>query len=86
MQTRYKQLTDPQWQIIKKNLPIQRRKYDLSHRDSFPMPKASLWERRLDKDHEKTTDSAEAWIYRANCQRVLNRLQYNTILSGTIHL
>ena len=35
-------------------------------------------ERRLDKDHEKTTNSAEAWIYR-NCQRVLNQLQYNTI-------
>ena len=36
-------------------------------------------ERRLDKDHEKTTNSAEAWIYRANCQRVLNQLQYNAI-------
>jgi transposase len=30
--------------------------------------------RRLDKDHEKTPNSAEAWIYWANCQRILNRL------------
>lgn len=37
------------------------------------------FQRRLDKDHEKTTNSAEAWIYWANCQRVLNQLQYNTI-------
>lgn len=33
------------------------------------------FQRRLDKDHEKKPDSAEAWIYWANCQRVLNRLQ-----------
>lgn len=32
-------------------------------------------QRRLDKDHEKATNSAEAWIYWANCQRVLNRLK-----------
>ena len=31
------------------------------------------FQRRLDKDHEKTSNSAEAWIYWANCQRVLNR-------------
>ena len=37
------------------------------------------FQRRLDKDHEKTTNSAEAWIYWANCQRVLNQLHYNTI-------
>ena len=30
--------------------------------------------RRLDKDHEKTPNSTEAWIYWANCQRILNRL------------
>ncbi len=30
--------------------------------------------RRLDKDHEKTTTSAEAWILWHNCQLVLNRL------------
>ncbi|GEO07502.1 DDE transposase [Adhaeribacter aerolatus] len=29
--------------------------------------------RRLDKDHEKTTTSAEAWILWHNCQVVLNR-------------
>ena len=33
------------------------------------------FQRRLDKDHEKTPNSAEAWIYWANCQRVLNRLK-----------
>ena len=44
----------------------------------FPIRRIPL-ERRLDKDHEKTTNSAEAWIYWANCQRVLNQLQYNTI-------
>ena len=32
--------------------------------------------RRLDKDHEKTADSAESWVYWANCQRIINRLQY----------
>jgi transposase len=35
--------------------------------------------RRLDKDHEKTPNSAEAWIYWANCQRVLNRLKKKPI-------
>ena len=30
--------------------------------------------RRLDKDHEKTTSSAEAWILWPNCQLVLNRI------------
>ena len=30
--------------------------------------------RRLDKDHEKTTNSAEAWILWHNCQLILNRL------------
>ena len=34
------------------------------------------FQRRLDKDHEKTTNSAEAWIYWANCQRILNRINY----------
>jgi len=29
--------------------------------------------RRLDKDHEKTTTSAEAWILWHNCQIILNR-------------
>jgi transposase len=30
MQTQYEQLTDPQWEVIKEKLPIQRkRKYDL---------------------------------------------------------
>lgn len=29
--------------------------------------------RRLDKDHEKTTDSSEAWILWQNCQLILNR-------------
>lgn len=33
------------------------------------------FQRRLDKDHEKTTNSAEAWIYWANCQRILNRIK-----------
>jgi len=28
--------------------------------------------RRLDKDHEKTTNSAEAWILWHNCQLILN--------------
>ena len=37
------------------------------------------FQRRLDKDHEKTTNSAEAWIYWANCQRVLNRLKEKPI-------
>jgi len=32
------------------------------------------FQRRLDKDHEKTTNSAQAWIYWANCQRILNRI------------
>ncbi len=36
---------------------------------------AARFQRRLDKDHEKTPNSAEAWIYWANCQRVLNRLK-----------
>lgn len=35
--------------------------------------------RRLDKDHEKTTDSAEAWILWQNCQRLLNRIQLEEI-------
>lgn len=30
--------------------------------------------RRLDKDHEKTTKSAEAWVLWQNCQLILNRL------------
>lgn len=30
--------------------------------------------RRLDKDHEKTTQSAEAWVLWQNCQIVINRL------------
>jgi transposase len=30
--------------------------------------------RRLDKDREKTTKSAEAWVYWQNCQIILNRL------------
>lgn len=34
------------------------------------------FQRRLDKDHEKTTNSAEAWVYWTNCQRILNRLQF----------
>ena len=37
------------------------------------------FQRRLDKDHEKTPNSAEAWIYWANCQRVLNRLKLKPI-------
>jgi putative transposase len=37
------------------------------------------FQRRLDKDHEKTTNSAEAWIYWANCRRILNRLKEKTI-------
>ncbi|MDQ3291554.1 MAG: IS5 family transposase [Bacteroidota bacterium] len=31
--------------------------------------------RRLDKDHEKTTTSAEAWILWHNCQIILNRIE-----------
>jgi transposase len=34
--------------------------------------------RRLDKDHEKTANSAKAWIYWANCQRALSQLGLNT--------
>lgn len=30
--------------------------------------------RRLDKDHEKTTESSEAWVLWQNCQIILNRL------------
>ena len=30
--------------------------------------------RRLDKDHEKTTKSAEAWVLWQNCQIIINRL------------
>jgi putative transposase len=30
--------------------------------------------RRLDKDHEKTTQSAEAWVYWQNCQLIINRI------------
>lgn len=30
--------------------------------------------RRLDKDHEKTTESAESWVLWHNCQIILNRL------------
>ena len=71
-----------------------KRKHDLPHAKGIPLgqgflsqSKGLLWrdsfglalERRLDKDHEKTTNSGEAWIYQANCQRVLNGLQYNTI-------
>lgn len=37
------------------------------------------FQRRLDKDHEKTPNSAEAWIYWANCQRVINRLKEKPI-------
>jgi putative transposase len=32
--------------------------------------------RRLDKDHEKTTKSAEAWVLWQNCQIILNRVAY----------
>lgn len=31
------------------------------------------FQRRFDKDHEKTFNRAEAWTCWANCQRVLNR-------------
>lgn len=31
--------------------------------------------RRLDKDHEKTTDSQESWILWQNCQIILNRIE-----------
>jgi putative transposase len=34
--------------------------------------------RRLDKDHEKTTQSSEAWVLWHNCQLILNRLNYST--------
>lgn len=34
--------------------------------------------RRLDKDHEKTIESSEAWILWQNCQIILNRLDSNT--------
>jgi transposase len=34
--------------------------------------------RRLDKDHEKTTESAEAWVLWQNCQIIINRLACNT--------
>jgi putative transposase len=37
------------------------------------------FQRRLDKDHEKTSNSAEAWIYWANCQRILNQLKIKPI-------
>jgi len=30
--------------------------------------------RRLDKDHEKTTASAEAWILWHNCQLIINHI------------
>lgn len=30
--------------------------------------------RRMDKDHEKTTNSAEAWVLWQNCQLILNRI------------
>ena len=30
--------------------------------------------RRLDKDHEKTTHSAEAWVLWQNCQLIINRI------------
>lgn len=30
--------------------------------------------RRRDKDHEKTTQSAEAWVLWQNCQLILNRM------------
>ena len=30
--------------------------------------------RRLDKDHEKTTESSEAWVLWQNCQIIINRL------------
>ena len=30
--------------------------------------------RRLDKDHEKTTESSDAWVLWQNCQLILNRL------------
>jgi putative transposase len=30
--------------------------------------------RRLDKDHEKTTESAEAWVYWQNCQLIISRI------------
>ena len=30
--------------------------------------------RRLDKDHEKTTQSAQAWVLWHNCQLILNRI------------
>jgi putative transposase len=34
--------------------------------------------RRLDKDHEKTTESSEAWVLWQNCKVVLNRLAPDT--------
>jgi putative transposase len=40
---------------------------------------AARFQRRLDKDHEKKPNSAEAWIYWANCQRILNRLSFKPI-------
>ena len=33
--------------------------------------------RRLDKDHEKTTESSEAWVLWPNCQIIINRLAPN---------
>jgi putative transposase len=35
--------------------------------------------RRLDKDHEKTTQSSEAWALWHNCQMILNRLDYTEL-------
>ena len=40
-------------------------------RKDSPKESFRIGQRRLGKDHEKTTNSAEAWVYRANCQRVL---------------
>ena len=34
--------------------------------------------RRLDKDHEKTTESSEAWVLWQNCQIILNRIAPTT--------
>ena len=62
MQTHYKQLTDLQWQIIKKILPTQRRrKHDLSHRSQGLLWRESFWGCLVQRTPSDRYGSSESW-------------------------
>jgi putative transposase len=64
MQTQYEKLTDPQWQIMKEYLPVQRRrKYDLR-----TILDAIFWYLRVGSQWRNLPDSFPKWqlvYYRA---------------------